>query len=101
MAIRQALDGTWEEYQKDQRRRGARRDNIRDATDFIGWYMNDSTRMLGISKIRRRKPVSGLSRGPQRFCQGSYKAKGWLVTIAQQVGARAESTASQLARCGR
>ena len=35
----QALDGTWEEYLEDQRRRRARRDNIRDAADFMGWYM--------------------------------------------------------------
>lgn len=33
----QALDGTWEEYQVDQRRRSARRDRIDDATDFMGW----------------------------------------------------------------
>ena len=31
----QALDGTWEEYQKETRNRRARRDDIDDATDFI------------------------------------------------------------------
>jgi len=45
----QALDGTWDEYRNDQRRMGARRNNIRDAADFIGWYMDKSERVLGLS----------------------------------------------------
>ena len=36
----QALDATWEEYLTKTGKRGARRDKIRDATDFMGWYMN-------------------------------------------------------------
>ena len=35
----QALDGTWDEYLVATGNRRARRDNIRDATDFMGWYM--------------------------------------------------------------
>src|SRR5210317_2543519 len=35
----QALDGTWKEYKQDTGKRRARRDRIRDATDFMGWYM--------------------------------------------------------------
>ncbi|MCP6423176.1 hypothetical protein NL463_28110, partial [Klebsiella pneumoniae] len=42
----QALDGTWEEYQKEQGRRGAKRDRISDATDFMGWYMDASYQRL-------------------------------------------------------
>ncbi len=34
----QALNGTWEEYLEETGRRGARRDRIDDATDFMGWY---------------------------------------------------------------
>ena len=46
----QALDGTWDEYRSDQRRFGARRDRISDATDFMGWYMHESYERLGIPK---------------------------------------------------
>jgi hypothetical protein len=46
----QALDGTWEEYQEDEGGRGAKRNRITDATDFMGWYMHNSSERLGISK---------------------------------------------------
>ena len=97
----QALDGTWEEYEKDQNRRSARRDNIRDATDFIGWYMADSTRLLGISKSDAESQYLAYHEGRNGFANGSYKAKGWLVGIAAQVGARAVRYRDQLARCSR
>ena len=35
----QALDNTWEEYQRETGNRRARRDDIRAATDFMGWYI--------------------------------------------------------------
>ncbi|MEL6959340.1 MAG: lytic transglycosylase, partial [Pseudomonadota bacterium] len=35
----QALDGTWAEYVDEVGSRGADRTDIRDATDFMGWYM--------------------------------------------------------------
>ena len=97
----QALDGTWEEYQADQRRRSARRDDIRDATDFMGWYMDDSSRMLGISKTDAENQYLAYHEGRNGFARGSYNAKGWLVTIADQVGARARKYGAQLAACRR
>ena len=36
----QALDATWDDYRRQTGNWGARRDDIRDATDFIGWYMD-------------------------------------------------------------
>jgi hypothetical protein len=46
----QALNGTWEEYQESAGGRRSKRDDIADATDFMGWYMDESSRSLGISK---------------------------------------------------
>jgi hypothetical protein len=97
----QALDGTWEEYQRSQNHRGARRDNIRDASDFIGWYMSETTQRLGISKSDAESQYLAYHEGRSGFANGSYKAKGWLVTIAAQVGARAQRYHDQLVRCGR
>lgn len=97
----QALDGTWEEYQKDQRRRSARRDNIRDATDFIGWYMDESYRKLGISKSDAGNQYLAYHEGRSGFARGSYNAKAWLVSVAQNVGSRAERYRVQLASCRR
>lgn len=97
----QALDGTWDEYKKDQRRFGARRDNIRDATDFMGWYMDETTDMLGISKGDARNQYLAYHEGRNGFSSGSHESKGWLVAIADQVGTRANMYAEQLRRCGR
>ena len=97
----QALDGTWEEYQQDQNRHSARRDNIRDATDFIGWYMNDSSNMLGIARGDAESQYLAYHEGRSGFSNGSYNAKGWLVTIADQVGSRARRYHDQLVACGK
>ena len=95
----QALDGTWEEYQDDQRRRSARRDNIRDATDFMGWYMDASTRKLGISRLDAESQYLVYHEGRNGFANGSHKSKSWLLDIAAAVGVRAESYHRQLQRC--
>ena len=50
----QALDATWREYQQREGGRGARRDNIRDASDFMGWYMNQTKDEIGISRSNTR-----------------------------------------------
>ena len=95
----QALDGTWEEYRKKTGNRRARRDNIRDATDFMGWYMNDSARMLGISKYDAASQYLAYHEGRQGFSNGSHRNKSWLMGVAGKVNARAELYRMQLASC--
>ena len=97
----QALDGTWEEYRDGQHRRGARRDDIRDATDFIGWYMDETARSLGIAKGDAENQYLAYHEGRNGFAGGSHLSKDWLVAIADQVGARAQKYHDQLQRCGR
>jgi len=65
----QALDGTWEEYKNSTGRFVARRSNIGDATDFMGWYMNKTKQRNGVSLSDAKKSVSCLSRGTNRICQ--------------------------------
>ncbi|MCA3508235.1 MAG: lytic transglycosylase [Rhodobacter sp.] len=95
----QALDGTWEEYQDDQGRRGAKRDRIRDATDFMGWYMNASHEKLGISKSDARNQYLAYHEGRVGFARGSYNKKPWLLDVADSVGNRAERYRKQLKTC--
>ncbi|MFA7415194.1 MAG: transglycosylase SLT domain-containing protein [Rhizobium sp.] len=45
----QALDGTWERYQRETGRGGARRTDFSDAMDFIGWYHKQSSVKNGIA----------------------------------------------------
>lgn len=97
----QALDGTWEEYQRASGNRRARRDNIRDATDFMGWYMHQSQQSLGLSKHDARRQYLAYHEGRGGYSRGSYNAKPWLVRIADQVGQRSEMYRQQLVSCRR
>ena len=97
----QALDGTWEEYQDAERRGSARRDRINDATDFMGWYMDESARRLGISKTDAQSQYLAYHEGRTGFVNQSYLAKPWLINVAAEVGARAERYRGQLQSCRR
>lgn len=95
----QALDGTWDEYRSSTGNRGADRDDIADATDFMGWYMNNTTDRLGISKRDARNQYLAYHEGQTGYARGSYKSKGWLIDVANSVAARANTYEQQLRRC--
>ncbi len=97
----QALDATWEEYQNEQRRRGAKRDRINDATDFMGWYMDGSSQRLGISKGDAQAQYLAYHEGRTGYARQSYLGKPWLVEVSAKVQARADMYRQQLASCGR
>ncbi|SFJ51869.1 lytic transglycosylase [Celeribacter neptunius] len=97
----QALDATWDEYRDTEGGRGARRDRIQDATDFMGWYMNGSTEMLGISKTDARAQYLAYHEGRAGYRRGSYNAKPWLLRVSSEVAARASTYRSQLTACGK
>ena len=101
MAIAQVLDGTWEEYKSTAGRWGARRSNIRDATDFMGWYMAQSRRNLGISMWDTRNQYLAYHEGRNGYRKGSYKSKRWLISIANNLQKRTEMYKSQLISCGK
>lgn len=94
----QALDGTWEEYQ-DEVRRGARRDRIDDATDFMGWYMTQSEAGLGIPKTDAETQYLAYHEGRTGYANGSHRDKPWLLEVAAEVGARADLYEMQLMSC--
>ena len=95
----QALDGTWKEYQKQHGGRRSKRDNIRDATDFMGWYMSETNRMLGISLWDARNQYLAYHDGRNGYRRGSYRAKPWLVRISGEIEARAAMYQQQLVNC--
>ena len=96
----QALDGTWDEYVKETASFSARRDNINDATDFMGWYMAESRDRLGIPMNDARRQYLAYHEGRTGYARGSYRKKAWLVRVAQSVEDRAATYKSQLRRCG-
>ncbi len=97
----QALDSTWEDYQRETGHRRARRDNIKDATDFMGWYMNGSAARLGISKQDAASQYLAYHEGRGGFARGSHRQKAWLMQVAANVGNRSEAYRQQLIACGR
>jgi len=97
----QALDATWDEYRQSTRNRGAKRDDIQDASDFMGWYMAESAEKLGISVSDTRNQYLAYHEGRTGFSRGSYKSKSWLIRIAGQVDARSDLYQQQLLVCGK
>ncbi|MES0828053.1 transglycosylase SLT domain-containing protein [Ruegeria sp. SCP11] len=95
----QALDGTWEEYQKETGKRRAKRDRIRDASDFIGWYMNKSYQRNGIHPSDTRNQYLAYHEGHTGYARGSHYSKTWLLNVANDVDARAKLYQAQLSGC--
>ena len=95
----QALDGTWEQYQRETGKRRARRDRISDASDFIGWYMNKSYKRNGIHPSDVRNQYLAYHEGHAGYARGSYNSKPWLLNVARGVDARAQRYQAQLANC--
>ena len=95
----QALDGTWEEYQKAHGGRRARRDNIHHATDFMGWYMDLTQRELGITKSDAQRQYLAYHEGRSGYRRGSYRQKAWLMRVSSEVASRAVVYDLQLRSC--
>lgn len=95
----QALDGTWEEYQKSTGKRSARRNRINDASDFMGWYMNETRRRNGVSLSDARNQYLAYHEGHSGFARKTYNRKSWLVRVAGEVGRRSNMYRAQLSNC--
>ena len=97
----QALDGTWEEYQDRHGGRRARRDDIGDATDFMGWYMEQTVTETGVALSDTRNQYLAYHEGRSGYNRGTYRSKAWLMRIAGEVADRAAMYDAQLSSCNR
>ena len=97
----QALDATWDEYRDETGNRRATREDIGDATDFMGWYMSASAESLGIPRSDARNQYLAYHEGRTGFVNGSYNQKSWLVAVADRVQTRAIRYDGQLRGCGK
>jgi hypothetical protein len=95
----QALDGTWKEYLEQERVRRAKRDRIRDATDFMGWYMVGTRSQLGIPLSDARNQYLAYHDGRAGYRRGTWRNKSWLIRVSGEVANRAKVYEKQLARC--
>ena len=95
----QALDNTWDEYRSETGNRSAKREDIGDATDFMGWYMSQAVARLSVAPHDAENLYLAYHEGFTGYVRQSYKSKEWLVRVADEVGSRAETYALQLAAC--
>lgn len=97
----QALDATWDEYKRATNRRVARRDNIRHATDFMGWYMNQTKKRNGVALTDARNQYLAYHEGHTGFARKTYRRKSWLLRVSDEVATRAATYRHQLKSCRR
>jgi len=95
----QAVDGTWDLYQKKTGHRFARRSRFEDAIDFVGWYLHTAHCQLGIAPTNTYALYLAYHEGLQGYAQRRYMQKPWLMKVATKVGVRAKQYYSQLRFC--
>lgn len=95
----QALDGTWAQYKKSRGRSFADREDFDDAMDFMGWYVNNTTRMNGVSKSDAYNQYLNYHEGQTGWRRKTFNKKPWLKTVARKVDSRSKRYASQYRAC--
>ena len=95
----QALDGTWDDYKAATGQRRAKRDKMRDAADFMGWYMTRSYERNGIPLTDARNQYLAYHEGHTGYSRGTHRSKSWLLRVASKVEQRANTYRAQLRSC--
>ncbi|VAW83796.1 hypothetical protein MNBD_GAMMA16-1301 [hydrothermal vent metagenome] len=95
----QAIDGTWQQYQKATNNSWADRDSFEDAIDFVGWYIRRSHSLLKISKWDAYLQYLAYHEGQTGFKNKSYMKKPWLINVAKKVRKQSRRYINQLKKC--
>lgn len=95
----QAKGDVWDEYQENSGNSWSRRDNFKDAIDFIGWYNKQSQLRSKIPLHDTYRLYLAYHEGHGGYNRGSYKQKKWLLSTAQQVSNRSLTYSQQLREC--
>ena len=95
----QVTNPTWEWYKLKNNHNNASRANFSDVTDFIGWYSEQTVKMLGISKKDFYNQYLAYHEGHEGWKKESYRSKKWLMNIAKKVESTANMYNNQLKQC--
>ena len=95
----QAKDETWADYKREAGGWGASRDDFADALDFMGWYIQKSQRVNGVSKWDAYGQYLNYHEGWGGYRNRSYDAKPWLKNVSQKVQSRASLFGAQYRSC--
>lgn len=95
----QALDGTWNQYKKSRGRMFADRESFADSIDFMGWYINNTTKANGVAKSDAYDQYLNYHEGQTGWRKRTYNKKPWLKTVAKKVDSRSDRYLSQYQGC--
>ena len=93
----QAVKGTWEQYKKETDNPLATRARFKDSVDFIGWYVNKTTKILKISKKDAYKQYLAYYKGWGDYKNYSKDKKA--IIYARSARDIADDYRKQLTRC--
>ena len=94
----QAVEATWEQYQKETGNRGARRSNFDSSVDFIGWYLSKAP-SVRIRSYEVDKLYIAYHEGYGGYKRKSYNDKAWLQDVAKKVKYNSIRYQRQLKSC--
>ena len=97
----QAQTPAWKEYSRSSGNRFADRNDFSDSVDFIQWYIDRSQKLNGVSKWNAKQQYLNYHEGWTGYRKKTYRSKGWLVKVADNVEARSNKYAQQLKECER
>jgi len=95
----QVTNPTWDWYKNKTGNKNASRANFADITDFIGWYSNQSEKLVGISKKDFYNQYLAYHEGQGGWKKSTYKNKKWLIEVAKNVERNANMYNKQLKDC--
>ena len=95
----QAQDPVWGEYKADAGGWMSSRSDMKDATDFVGWYNRQTQRQVGISLHNTEHLYLAYHEGAGGYRSGSWKRKPAVRRSARAVSATASAYDRQLAQC--
>ncbi|MCP3680851.1 MAG: transglycosylase SLT domain-containing protein [Gammaproteobacteria bacterium] len=95
----QALDYTWEVYERQTGKTGSNRNNFSDAIDFIAWYSHRAHVLANISNNDSYALYLAYHEGIGNYKRGTYRNKKWLIDVAHRVDRRARMYRTQLLHC--
>ena len=95
----QVTDPTWNWYKLKNGKNNASRANFIDVTDFIGWYSNQTTKMLGIPQNDFFNQYLAYHEGHGGWKKKSFRTKKWLINVAKNVESTGNKYNNQLKQC--
>ena len=95
----QALDSTWKVYKRSAGRHFVSRSSFSDASDFIGWFADQTRRRTGMSKWNTYGLYLAYHEGIGGYIKHTYRRKPWLIKVARKVKMRGDIYWTQLHHC--